>query len=1568
MKWGNTKLLAFACSVALAVVFAGCGGSSNVNVVTVSVSPSSVVVIAGQVQSFTATVNGTTNLTVTNWPCTYSYVPFPTASIPNPKAVTGTCTSGGTISGVTGSIGTWVISTANGSNVLTYTAPSLSNFPTPTPTLTFTATSDANKSKTGTATVNLDSGIRASITPTSATVPVGLPTPQNTQFSAVFQNTNSTTAVYHLVQPNTANTTNVNDQIASPLADTCDPTCGTITPTGVYSAPATLPTDTKPSGSKSTSPTTVYVVAYSSQDIQHYAIAVITLVDATTHPLSYSGLYPTTIAAGGLLQDVYLTAKNLQNTVQIEFIPPTAAADLPTAPGSQLNSSTQIFTVPVSNAYCTPSATGVKPVITCDASILTRVRLQAQQLRQAEPDPMHPAWIRIPNLPGTLQAQGDCQAIPSADKTSTSIACPIHIVNASPGLIAAAPNNFAQPTQRGSIQVSLYGGYFGATADLVNVTYAGQAVPKQATINNSITGPRSVIFSQDNFQLPVPGLYQATITSNTTAGTPPLFKSKSTNIAVTPNFATFTPSLVSQPLNGGGNPAPSSMAIDSANGYAIITEQGTGTLQLVDLTGSVPTQVGGPIQVGTSNSQPTSVSIDSQLQVNGGYLAAVVASGDAALYLYSVKPPAAGLNATYLGKSINLNLITLLGLSANATAVGTPYAVGIDPGTHLGVVAYSGTNSVYSNIGFIVDVNPNLDGSDTRKCFDASPAPPCVIAPVSMVTGQSPQVIVQPNAPLAYVTPGGSGSISVVDMLQQGTSVSIAPAITGGSNGAVRTAGITKIITNTPHGISPTLGGTVIISGLTTTTANSNFNGTFQVLAGSVIDPYTFSYAQIGQPDDSSTNTASMEGVVRYGSPNYSFSTSATVSAATINPVTRTLAYADYHTSSSQVGFVNTLDQTISSLSLINGNYFGCTTCAGSAPELNYRSVAFDPFTNLLIAYNPGQNVGPTILQNQISLINPGGPGPGNTSSAAYRVIAPISTGMPISTNNDIGQGSYTPSGSTNPVTVYGPMAYDPKSKFVLVASAGSNTLSYMNLFPDRATYNFQLGHVQSIQLFDDVPSYGVPVIQPPLSTSSPAKAPASCQLSNPVNPCMPQAIQVGKNAKIRVLGQGFGTSAGSLVRLDGQSSVSCATNPTGLCTTWVSDSELDVNIPASFLFAPHNYALDVQTTVDPFPSNEMDLYVVGLLDMTPVCATTSAFPQGVEAVAIDDTRHLAFVSNFACNSVSILTVDPAGYKKADGSVASYGTVLSTIPVGKNPLGIGVLPRLGYAVVANNGDSPTGTAAIISYDTPNSPESPKLLSFTPTGSTTPTSFINVGLSPTGVGTDSEHSYALIANNGSNTVSVIDLTVILPSDPMTSSGSTVTAEGHVMTAPSATTIAVSGPPQAIAVDPNRGIAAVTNLQNSGTTSSSAGIDVITLLTNPPVRNSTASVSSLTTTLTGIVYDPGDPNQTTSVPGVFYATSSQQNAIYSFNPDSSSIQQIRVGINPSGVAFNYQTGTLFTINTTSNSSSVVDSQNFKTRQTVGLTSQSQFPVDVDTVTNIATIADQNNNRLIFFALPK
>jgi DNA-binding beta-propeller fold protein YncE len=1373
---------------------------------------------------------------------------------------------------------------------LTYTAPALSAFPNPAPTITFTAQADANKSKTGTAAITLDSGIRVSVTPSSVTAPVGITPAQKLSLSASFLNSPATGQQWKLVQPNSSSTT-VADQTANPLSDSCDPTCGTIDNNGIYTAPATLPTDTKPAGSVSTPATTVYAVVWSSADTNHYAFAVITLVNATTNPITFNSIYPTTIPVGGVNQDIFLNAHNFLNTTNIFFTPPGGSP--------QLIPNTSIFTIPISLQYCTPSASGVTPVVTCDASIMTRIRLSQDLITKAGA-----GQVTVTGIPcGTssscsVSPSSACTATPEAGGTTASVSCPIQLLYTSPALVAAVPDSFPQGT---NTTLGVDGGYFGNTnSAIVKLLLDGTT----DLVDQTNSGPRRLSSTTTGSQIPTPGLFEVSVQSDAPIGSVPPFPIATGNIAVQPTFldvnGIYHPATVppqpyppTKPLPA--NSLPSSIALDSARGFAVITEQATNMAQFIDLTSGTPT----PSGTFPTGNAPTSIAIDTGYP--GQDLGIVVNSLDNTLTLYTLSPPS---GATQVGL-VKVDLATLIG-QPGATNLPTPFSFGVDSGTHLGVVTYQNTN-----IAFIVDVNPNLDNSDKRTCFLSGKTPPCVVAPVSLVTGSTPQVVMQPNAPLAYVTPGGSGSTSVVDLLQQGTTVQIAPFVANGTSGAVRTSTIVKIITLKPHGINPALGGTVIISGL----LPADLNGTFQVIPGTVTDPYTFSYAQPGTTDETETNTASMPGQVQYGTPYFSFNTGSFATGAAINPVTRTFAWADYNSSSQQIGFIGTLDQTVTTLTLTAGSCLGCMPTPSGAPEIGFRSVAFDPFTDVLIAYDPSVNNGPNFVDNAISLISPGGPG--NLSSVQpYRIIQAIATGQ-------VGTGSYTPAGQSTPVLVNGPMTYDPKTKNVLVANAGSSTLTYLNLDPNN---RFKPVAIQKLQ----IASAGIPNAQPPLGSDG-LYHPSACDPTNPTLTCMAQAVPLGQTATVKVFGQGF--ASGTLVRLDTNTSTSCGGSG-AFCTTWVSDSEVDVTIPASMLKVAHDYALDVAIPGG-LVSNSIDLYAVGILPLASTCAPTLSFPQGPEGAAIDESRGVAFISNYACNSVTSIAINPTGYKKVDGSIAAYGTPLNTVTVGPNPIGIATIPRLGYAVVANNGDTPTGSASII--DTSN-PESMNVITK-----------VGVGISPLGVAIDQDHAYALVANNGSNTVTSIDLTTLL-------SGAVTDKT------PTPTTIAVGGAPTAIAVDPNRGIAAVTLLQNSGTTAATAGLDVINLTTEPPARSTSASVNTLSASLTGLVYDQA------ASPALFYATSTQQNAIYAFNPDSGSTQTIRVGINPYGIGYNYNTGAIMTVNSTSNTTSVIDSQTFKTRETQNISSMSQFPIATDTVNSIAIIVDQNNNRVVFLPVPK
>jgi hypothetical protein len=1535
------KMAAVAALAAGVLWLNSCGGS-GANQVTVAVSVPAETVIANTTVTIEASVNGSSTTTST-WQCSYVYTPNPTTQTPSPTQVgpINNCTSGQTVSALGGgSLGTWTQTPNSPSNVLTYNAPPLSNFPNPIPTITFTAVATANTSKKATAVLTLDTGIRTALTPATATVPTEVTPAQQVQFTPNFLNVSPAGAnpQWLVTQPVSGNTTKF-PQGTTPVPQdvTCSPNCGSISPQGVFTAPATQPTNTSPVGAGSSATSLapiVYVVCWSASDINHYAVATITLVPASTNPITFTGIQPPTIPVGGVLQDVWLNAHNLLNTTQITFTPPGGTPQI-------IPNATNVFTVPITPAYCTPSAAGVTPVVNCDASIMTRVRLTQSQLTTAGT--------------GTISAQ-----IPNSSGSLSTVSYPINLINVSPAVIGAVPDSYPQGT---STDYSADGGYFGTTGSpLVTLLFDGQSGIGVATSN-----PRQIsgYLSGNSGTLQAPGLYPVSVVSSAPQGSVP-FPRVTTDVAVQPTFQSGSPSLnstyfmpgtstvpsqqIAYPPNipfpavgGNANVAPSSMAIDSPKGYAAVTLQGANAVQIINLVANPSAssrfmpQMGAQIPVGN---QPTSIAIDSQINLTnfpGQDLGVVVNSADYTLSLLA------------LPSGTNLGTVSLSGLvNGGPTGVTAPmpYAVGVDPTTHYAVVAFSN-----AFIGFVVDVNPNTS-STPPTCFVASQTPPCALASVSMNTGSTPQVVMQPGIPVAYVTPGGSaggvsGVTSVVNLLLTNNTVTIAPS----PNGITCTNDIVTVTTPTVNGLNPSTPGAVLITGVTP----ASYNGTYNVL--SVPTSFTFTYQYNGTNCPSTTTGGG--GSVTYGYPYYTFNISPTISGAAINPISRTLAYADPGAASGtpQIGFISGLDQTVNSLFLSRGSCQNCTPIPAGAPEVGLRSVSWDPYRDVLVAFNPALNY------NEISLISPPSTAAGGAVAAAYRIIQAIETGdsscVTVPNNTPTlpsascagwapAQGSYTPSGGGAAVTVLGPMVYDPLTNLVLAANAGTNqagqaTLNYLDIDPQTTFKPVNIGNII-------VTSGGVASAQPPLASAPNAPSPlpkAVCDAASPTNiyaSCMPQAVTLGQSATLRILGQGFTSGGTPVVRLD--------TDPTGVTITNATNTELDVTIAASRLTQPHDFALDV-VTASGVGSNSTDLYVVGVISLSSLCSS-AVMP---EAVAMDEIANVAAFTSYGCNTVSFINMD---YSNAHNYGVPYGSLLATVSVGKNPIGVDVIPRLGYAVVANNADA---SASVIQYG--GSPFTATQLAFTSAtcSSAVTTTNLCTGVSPVGVAIDQDRALALVANAGGSSLSAIDLTPLLLQTP-----SGCKATNQVCT-PSTNLVPASGPPYGIAIDPNRDEAVVTNEQNAGTTSITGGLDVINLSTSPPTKTTTASISSLTANPTGIIYDPAATSGSCSTPctssALFYVTSTQENAVYTFDPDSGATSLVRVGINPYSIAYNYQTGALVTANSTANTLSVVDAVNaptFATRTTLGISSQSQFALAIDNFTNTAVMVDQNNDRVL------
>lgn len=1422
----------------LGLSLAGCGGKTATNQVLVAVSPAGGTLVLSQSFPFTASVTGATDTSVV-WTCNYTYT---TTTLDSKGVATSTTTKPAACP----SDNSWGQITDPTKTTVTYTAPSKLPTITPPPaagafitayTVTLTATANADKKKSGSATITLDSGIRLTLSPTTATLAVGT---ADTQKFTVSSPNESQLNWFLTQKPSTlpAGSTFT----PTPASTPCTTTCGTIdSVTGIYQPPTALPTDP-----------TVYLVVNSKTDTTRYAFSTITLTKLPAgSTITFSAISPDKAPWAGHIQDIYLIGDNLRSSTAV-FVNTT-----------QVDAS-QLTVVPLPAGFC-PSGT------TCTKnSVVTRLRLNEANLSTSSPGNVN------------ITVTTDASTTPP-----TTVSLPLQLVQTKPVIVETIPDSIpANTTFDPTVgMLVINGGYYGNGGKNVTVSLNGNTQNALAVLADSTS--RHLDLGLPAAAVPsAPGLYPVTVVSNPST-LPAFVPLAASNLAIQPASTSFAAFSTASPPNNIALPAnsyPSDIALDSNAGFAAVTEAGTNQVDIFDLTSGTPIKVALGTGLGKTGMTPTGIAIDNQLQTNAAdpkqHLAVVANNGDGTLSFIEV--PSGRVLAT------PLDLKGLIQTSPGSTVTPAPYAVGIDPISHLALVAFNDANA-----GLIVQLDPAASASN---CLPGHPPVPgttyCPISSASIQTGATPQIAFEPRLHLAYVSPGGRGSFSVVDLKQKGTTAQIAPA----PGGAVRSNNVVTIVTTTPHGIDPLLGGSVLISGLPNGTNGTSFNGTFQVLPSGVVDSKTFQFSQTAA-NDTGGSSATMVGVVGASGSAQTFSVTSTAVGLAINAETRTAAYADPNASSGQIGFISSLDQSTSSLTLVQGIPPGPT----GAPELGARFVAYQPYYNVAVSFNP--------QLNQVSFLDPVG---------LKRIAPAVPTGQVA-----------IPSGTGAPTNVFGALAVDPQRDLVLVANAGSSTTPALgnSLTYFKMTTTTQQA-VQISQIVPVKPEYGVP-------NSDLAQATVSTT-STPV----PTGV-----FRFRILGKGF--KGATQVRLD-QVAIPSA-DFTVVTDSSGNSEEIDFNLPSTPTVAlgpsqqfPGIFSVDVITPNG--NSNVTDFTVVGTVDLTANCGTGTSTPTPQpSAVAIDEQRDIAFVTNPGCSvavttgttttnvgTISILDINPL-------NTATYGTVIRTIPVGVAPTGIAIIPRLGIAAVTNQ---TSGTVSVVDYHVANSPD---------TVAATPTVMnVQVGTAPSGIAIDQDTGVIIAANTGDNTVSAIDLTVLQEATP-----------GKL----TATRVAVDASPLAVAVDPARRIAVVTALQFNGIGQNTFGVlDVIDLSGTVPVKSSTRTVSGLTAIPTGLAFDPAVS------PGLFYVTSSLANAVYLFNPDTGQASQVRVGENPTSLAVNPNSSELLTVNSKSNTISIVDTQTFRTRATLGIGSQSQFAAAIHSRTNLAVIADQTNNRVLLLPLPK
>ena len=1401
-------------SALLVMVLAGCGGSSNTNVVTVSILPATASVIVSQSLTLAATVSGSTNLDVT-WMCQFTTTTVDSTGKATTSPVAA-CTAD------TGNI------PANSTNTtVIYTAPNKVPDPTKFPNMQIiiTATSVADAKKNGTAKLVLDSGIAVTLTPSTATVPTG----EQQRFNATLTNDLQNQGLTFLITQGTATAT-----IPPPALATCSPGCGTIDATnGTYTAPATVPTTA-----------TLTVVATAKADTTRFAQGTITIIQGG--PITFNGLSPTIAPQGASFYDLYLDAPFLSSSSTITLTGQNSGTQIViTSASGQFK---VLFPIPTSAATNSPS-TGA------------RLRLTAQNLLVADTY--------------TVSVSDPVQPVSNGSGPFTFSIVPVR-----PTAVASIPDSVVKGSSN-ELPIAIDGGYFGANGQLAVANFNGNNLPQNTGFGLS-SRQLNLLLPTSAINAAQPGLYPLSVSRNT-APLPSPNNPSITNLAVFPDFST-TPPLV----GGTSFPAgtkPSAVDIDTRLGILAVAETGSNLVQFFSISKGNLTPLPCPTTSCTVNT-PTGLSIN---QAN--HTVAIVSPQDQSVVVLPLPGSAGAPGITY---PLTISLAGLI--PSNVTPLPLPYSIGVDPDTNNAVVAYtSAANPTTAKVGFLLDLN-----AGNANCLPSLPSgtkSPCIHAQVTLNTGLYPHVAMVPHGHLALVTPGGTGVIEGIDV----TKASAQFAITNINV----TSGLATVTVNVPSGqtlgLNPGNPGTVLIQGVPNGANNTNFNGVFTVQ--SVTSTNMFTYALSSTVNDNTTGNSSS--FAFFSSPNLEIGISQTAQGIAINPITRTAAIADAQSAgalSPQIDFLNSLDQSVTSLTFHSGCTAFTVNCSNAPDLLGTSSVAFQPYTNLLVSYNP--------QQNQVSISNP-------VTQTRYALACILPAGSCLTNPDQTDQNqlhtflsqttlpgtgtstiSVSAAGTTANLTLFGALVVDPATNQAFVVESGSNEIRIVDLGPTAG----------STPKAAQITELRVPTVTGAL-------------IGGIAGASMPQGTLTSTSAlaNVQIFGAGFDSS--TQVRLDGTSIGSGTVQPGGRV--------LNITIPASFLAAPHHYSVDV-VNGSGVQSNATEFFVIKSVDLKGVC--TGGNPQPSSVAIADQLPGQAFspiavVSNSGCNNVSVIDINPQS--------ASFGAIKSSIATGGSPAGVAVSPRFGLAVVANNSD---GTASVLDL----------------TSGTQKVPAVTVGTTPTGVAISEGTGAALITNTGSNTVSELNLALLTGASPATSL--------------SATSIAIDTSPIAVAIDPdrgtdNRGLAVVTAVQLQSGGAPAGAFDAIDIGGVSPVKSSTIPVSNFTATPTGIVFNPSVS------PALFYATSSGGNVVTTYNPDTSLTSTVHVGINPTSLAINPQTGGIVTVNSASQTISIIDtvSNPFKTRSSFGLGGSSQFGAAIDQFTNLAVLADQANNRVLIFQIP-
>jgi DNA-binding beta-propeller fold protein YncE len=873
------------------------------------------------------------------------------------------------------------------------------------------------------------SGVAITITPTTASVI----TNRTQQFSGVVTGNSNTAITWTL---------------ACSTAGVAANSCGSIDATGLYTAPATIPTVT--SNGTTVSAPGVMITATAQADTTKTATATLTIITGisiTITPTSATVgtgeffLFTATVTNPGCNTTSNPTCDNVTwslsttltgigtigSTTGVYTAPsavPSPSTVIVTATSVIDTSVTATATVTVVTAT-TPTVTSVSPNTTALGGLLQDIYITGTNFISTEnvyingvqlassfvtDDSSSVLRARIPDYllaappaSGILQISVSEQAGTPQTCTTDASQCQISVVGVRPGVIGPTPVSIPQGTA-GVLSFGVDGGFFGTGANpaapAVSATFNGQLRGIQLPASQTIGSTRQLSISigggSNSGDFTVPGLYPVAVKSTTSAS-----KFAVTNLAVQPTYA---PPVATRVAVG---TSPSDVAVNPATGVAVVANNGSSDITLVDIN---------PLDSGTPKVINPSICTAAVGAVATGTSPACPPSGPTSVSVDYVRNIALVVNST-------AKTIAVVDLNAQAVTFvlpalqDTPEAVGINPVTGRALVAMQQTN-----YGVLVDVTTN---------------PPSYAGIVSISTGTNPRVAVEPHLNWAISTPGGLGSVGIVDLNQQSSNV--ITAISRTTN--VVTVTVASTASSPPlsvqvndavniQNIQFPAGTPAAVAALAPT-----FNGFYSV---SSVGPASnqFSYTQTGATEtDVATQSAQQAatGAVNYAQPVATVGLPVTVQGIGINTETQQAVLVDPNTGG-VVSFFSLIDQSVSSLALESNN----------AADVGTNAAAFNPLTNTVVAVNS--------FANTLSVIDPTQPRRLNDSSP-YN----LNTSTPCATN-------------CGPSAI----AIDPGTNIAVVANQTDNSVAVLNLSaiqPFSITETSPKTFVTTSSLFGNAPS-----------------------------------------------------------------------------------------------------------------------------------------------------------------------------------------------------------------------------------------------------------------------------------------------------------------------------------------------------------------------------------------------------------------------------------------------------------------------------------------------------------------